>query len=330
VDLTLAICTYNGESRLPKVLDCLRSQCQTETFSWEVLVVDNASCDRSAQIVQAYQADWPHHLIPLGYCFEAKPGLAFARRKAIAMAQGELIGFLDDDTLPTECWVKAAYDFGQQHPEAGAYGSQIHGQYEIAPPPDFHKIASCLAIIERGNQPFQYSSKRGVLPAGAGLVVRKSAWLAHVPDKPQLIGTCQHSLVAKGEDMETLIYLRNAGCAIWYNPAMALYHQIPKERLAPSYLEALCRSIGLNRYLLRQLQHSRGGFVALAWLYGLSDLRKIILHYLKYGLHPQTSPGILCERILLLYSLLSPVVYWQQRLRFLLAQPLAAIASPDS
>lgn len=41
VDFTIAIPTYNGASRLPKVLERLRSQFHTEQFSWEVVVVDN-------------------------------------------------------------------------------------------------------------------------------------------------------------------------------------------------------------------------------------------------------------------------------------------------
>ena len=314
LDLTIAICTYNGETRLPYLLDCLRSQTKTEMFSWEILVVDNNSCDRTAQIIQTYQSTWPN-TIPLRYCFLSRQGLAFARRKAIQMAQSPLVGFLDDDTLPAPNWVKAAYDFGQQHPKIGAYGSQIHGEYEIPPPPDFKKIACCLAIIERGNQPFQYSAKRGVLPAGAGLVVRKHVWLAHVPAKPALTGVCQDSLAAKGEDVETLAYLRKAGWSIWYNPQMELYHQIPKERLTQTHLVALFRSIGLSRYPLRKLQHSHWWFIVLIPAYTLSDLRKVVLHFFKYGIRINNNITILCERTLLINSLVSPFQHWKQSLK---------------
>lgn len=131
IHFTVAIPTYNGESRLPEVLDRLRSQLHIEIFSWEIIVVDNNSTDRTAEVVQTYQASWqcPY---PLRYYFEAQQGAAFARARAIKEAQGALIGFLDDDNLPAPNWVSAAYSFGQEHPSVGAYGSQIHGIFEVS------------------------------------------------------------------------------------------------------------------------------------------------------------------------------------------------------
>ncbi|WP_008318840.1 glycosyltransferase family 2 protein [Leptolyngbya sp. PCC 6406] len=41
VNLTVAICTYNGALRLPEVLDCLTAQTVSELISWEIIVVDN-------------------------------------------------------------------------------------------------------------------------------------------------------------------------------------------------------------------------------------------------------------------------------------------------
>ena len=98
VDLTVAIPTYNGARRLPEVLDRLQLAGQeavrvtpdseptpqinhSQTFSWEVLVVDNNSSDDTAQVVQSYQANWPLPY-PLRYCFEPQQGAAFARRRA--------------------------------------------------------------------------------------------------------------------------------------------------------------------------------------------------------------------------------------------------------
>jgi glycosyltransferase involved in cell wall biosynthesis len=128
VHVTVAIPTYNGEKRLPDVLDRLRSQIDTESFSWEVLVVDNNSTDNTAQLVREYQKTWPA-TYPLKYCFAPEQGAAFARQRAIEKASGELVGFLDDDNLPENNWVVSAYNFAQTHPDVGAYGSQIHADF---------------------------------------------------------------------------------------------------------------------------------------------------------------------------------------------------------
>jgi glycosyltransferase involved in cell wall biosynthesis len=41
VNLTVAICTYNGENRIVDVLEKLQSQIGTEEISWEILIIDN-------------------------------------------------------------------------------------------------------------------------------------------------------------------------------------------------------------------------------------------------------------------------------------------------
>ncbi len=78
VDFTVAIPTYNGQSRLPELLERLRNQLYTEDFSWEIIVVDNNSNDNTAKVVQSYQENWscPY---PLKYCFEPQQGAAYAR-----------------------------------------------------------------------------------------------------------------------------------------------------------------------------------------------------------------------------------------------------------
>ena len=54
VDFTVAIRTYNGEERLPAVLEKLRSQVDVEALSWEIVIVDNNSNDGTAKLIGEY------------------------------------------------------------------------------------------------------------------------------------------------------------------------------------------------------------------------------------------------------------------------------------
>jgi len=298
-DISIIICTYNGESRLPALLSCLNAQ--QSNCQWEVVVIDNNSSDRTADIIHQF----PFRLdVPLRYVFEPCQGMAFARRCAIKNTTSPLIGFIDDDTLPDIHWVSAAVQFAQSHPQAGAYGSSIRGQYEITPPVGFARIACCLAIIERGKQPFAYNATRGVLPAGAGMVIRRQAWIEQVPDVAQLTGVAADSIKAKGEDVETLSYIRSAW-AIWHNPAMKLTHTIPKERLAPQYLQTLLWQVGLNRYLIRRVGYSIWQWPLMIPAYFLSDLKKLIVQLLRLR---QIGTVERCEVALLAGALVSPIV----------------------
>ncbi|NEO81534.1 glycosyltransferase, partial [Moorena sp. SIO4G3] len=103
IDFTVAICTYNGETRLPQVLKRLLYQIKTDHFAWEILIIDNNSTDNTSKIVEEYQSHPGAY--PIRYYFEPKQGIAFARRRAIQESKGEYVGFLDDDNLPTSDWV---------------------------------------------------------------------------------------------------------------------------------------------------------------------------------------------------------------------------------
>jgi glycosyltransferase involved in cell wall biosynthesis len=280
VDFTVAIPTYNGESRLPRILERLRSQIDVEHINWEVIVVDNNSQDATKTIVLDIQSNWSAPC-PLKYYLETEQGTAFARTRAIQEATSELVALLDDDNLPALDWVAVAYAFGKAHEDAGAYASQIHGEFEVEPPANFDRIAPFLGITERGSQAHLYEPDKLKLPPGAGLVIRKQAWCNAVPKRPLLKGRVGKSLVG-GEDLEPLLYLHKAGWEIWYNPAMETYHQIPAWRLEKDYLINLSFGVGLNSCCLRMINTpfwQKPNVLAKTFL---GSVRRVLIHFIKY------------------------------------------------
>jgi glycosyltransferase involved in cell wall biosynthesis len=309
MDFTVAIPTYNGASRLPELLERLKNQLYTENISWEIIVVDNNSTDHTAKVIQSYQKNWqcPY---PLKYCFEEKQGAAYARKRAVLEAKGRLIGFLDDDNYPVSNWVAAAYAFGQKYPQAGAYGSQIHPEWEVEPPSNFCRIAPFLAITERGNVPLLYEKHKKLLPPSAGLVVRKEAWLENVPSQVILTGRVTGNMLTS-EDLEMLSYIQKAGWEIWYNPNMEISHRIPSLRLQKEYLIPFFRGIGLSRYVTRMVI-IKPYYRPIVFLgYMLNDLQKIAVHLLKYRTKLKIDLVAACEMQLFLSSLISPFYLWK-------------------
>ncbi|MEM6252379.1 MAG: hormogonium polysaccharide biosynthesis glycosyltransferase HpsE [Cyanobacteria bacterium P01_D01_bin.156] len=307
-DFTIAICTYNGAQRIPAVLDLLLQQVGTQSIRWEVFVVDNNSSDMTAEVVQQYQQNWPAET-PLRYFFEKRQGAAYARQLAIKSAQSELVGFLDDDNLPHPTWVTAAYEFSQNHPHVGAYGSQIHGQFDCELPDDFERIRSFFALTQRGESAHVYQPRRRVLPPSAGLVVRRDAWLSNVPE--QLILTGRHDeQMLTGEDLEAISHIRRGNWEIWHNPAMKVRHQIPSHRLQRSYLLSFFRGIGLSRHVTRMINVPLWQRPLAFWVYMANDLRKTLLHILTYGSLLKTHTVLACELQLYCSSLVSPLYIW--------------------
>jgi glycosyltransferase involved in cell wall biosynthesis len=307
IDFTVAIPTYNGETRLPEVLDKLLAQINTETFDWEVIVIDNNSTDNTAKIVQNYQANWPQ----LRYFQEQKQGAGFARQRAVEEAKSPLIGFLDDDNLPAPDWVSAAYKFGKEYPQAGAYASQTRPIYEVEPPENFHRIAPFLAITQRGPHPLRYEPAKKVLPPSAGLVVRKQAWLESVPNQLILTGRANGKMLTS-EDLEVLSYIQRSEWEIWYNPAMNVDHKIPHWRLKRDYLIPFIRGIGLSRHVTRMLSVKPWQKPLAIPAYMANDIRKIILHLLQYRTQVKTDLAAACELELFVSSLVSPFFIWKK------------------
>ncbi|BAY97876.1 glycosyl transferase family protein [Tolypothrix tenuis PCC 7101] len=308
LDFTVAIPTYNGGSRLPEILERLRNQLYTENISWEIIVVDNKSTDNTAEVVKTFQAAWqcPY---PLKYCFEEKQGAAYARKRAIAEARGKWIGFLDDDNYPVANWVSVAYAFGQKHPNTGAYGSQIHPEWEVEPPTNFQRLAPFLAITERGDLPLLYAPQNKLLPPSAGLVIRRQAWLDSMPNEMILTGRVSNNTLT-GEDLEMLSYIQKSGWEIWYNPEMEIYHRIPSWRLQKEYLIPFFRGIGLSRYVTRMVNIEPAIRPLALFIYTLNDLRKISFHLLIYGLNVKYSLVLACEMQLFMSSFISPFYLW--------------------
>lgn len=303
-DFTVAIPTYNGAKRIADVLERLRWQLGTERITWEVIVVNNNSTDDTEAVVRRFQKGWPE----LRYAFEPRQGAAHARQKAIRLARSPLVGFLDDDNLPSAIWVNQAYKFASQHPKMGAVGSRIQGQFSnCQPPANFERIAAFLALTERGPSPIIYHPGQKILPPGAGLVIRRSAWLAAVNESIELGVRVGNRDVA--EDLEPVRHIQKAGWEVWYNPSMRVEHKIPAQRLTREYLCSLMRGIGLSRYRTRMLGVNKHWRYPLLLAYAVNDIRKMVRHLIKHRAATWQDPVTVSEMTLYLYSLLSPAFF---------------------
>nr|HAD52125.1 glycosyltransferase family 2 protein [Algoriphagus sp.] len=91
--ISIIICTYNGELRLPITLEYI-SKLRFEG-PWELLIVDNASKDNSNFIAQEFFKGNP--IIQGKVVFEPNAGLTHARQKGWRTANYDIVLFCDDD-----------------------------------------------------------------------------------------------------------------------------------------------------------------------------------------------------------------------------------------
>ena len=304
-DITIAIPTYNGAERLPKLLEHLRIQTQTEPIRWEILVVDNNSQDHTAAVVQDYARQWLPN-VPLRYAFEPRQGAAFARQTAVKSAAGELIGFLDDDNLPANNRDAEAVDFSRRYPQAGAFGGRIDGNYEVPPPEGFERIKNFLAIRNHGSEVMAFEPDKLQLPPAASLVIRRQAWLDSVPPQPTLGGKVA-GLFVQGDDYEPLLYLHKHQWQILYDPALQTVHQIPPQRFERSYLLMLAKGCGLATCQLSLMTANPWRKPVIVVRTCLGSLKRLGWHILKHRGRSHADLATACEFEFHLGSLLSPL-----------------------
>jgi len=117
VDVSICIVNWNTENVLK---ECLRSVYETtRETSFEIFVVDNASRDKSVEMVRNH---FPH--VTLIFNSENK-GFATASNQAICCARGRYVMLLNPDTIVHGRALDTMVRFMDEHPEAGAIGCKL-------------------------------------------------------------------------------------------------------------------------------------------------------------------------------------------------------------
>ena len=94
---TVVIPAYNAEKFIGACLDSIITQTLPPI---EIIIVDDKSKDNTIKVIQSFEKKISQKEINLIlYCFEQNKGPSAARNKAISMAKGDFIAFLDADDI---------------------------------------------------------------------------------------------------------------------------------------------------------------------------------------------------------------------------------------
>lgn len=97
--LSIVVPAYNEQARLPASLDAIQRYLARQQRSWEVVVVDDGSDDRTAAVVEERQRANAN----LRLVRNPHQGKAFAVRSGVLASRGEVIFFCDADlSMPIE------------------------------------------------------------------------------------------------------------------------------------------------------------------------------------------------------------------------------------
>ena len=119
MDVTISIVSYNTKDLLRRCLSSIQEH--TANISYEIFVVDNASADGSAAMVQAQ--------FPQVHLIANRENLFFSKAhgQALSKAQGRYCVILNPDLYLEENVFEPLVHFMDQHSEVGSVGPKIVG-----------------------------------------------------------------------------------------------------------------------------------------------------------------------------------------------------------
>jgi GT2 family glycosyltransferase len=130
-DISIVVPTRNRAARLHALLASLAAQ---DGPRFEVIVVDNASSDRTLAVVGEADAELDAHIRAIH--LPQPLGPAVARNRGWQSARGELVVFTDDDVVAQPGWLDAIAAAHERDPDA-----VIQGHTE-PDPREVHKLAA--------------------------------------------------------------------------------------------------------------------------------------------------------------------------------------------
>ena len=128
--ITVCICTYRKPDLLQRTLNGLRDQETAGAFTYSVVVADNDEQQSGRPVVETYSQSGP---VPIVYCVEPVKNISLARNRALSVANGKFVAFIDDDEFPGREWLVKMLQAIQFYGVAGVQGP-IRRHFEESPP----------------------------------------------------------------------------------------------------------------------------------------------------------------------------------------------------
>lgn len=243
--ITVAVCTWNPP---PVAQRCVAAAAETvgrAAVPASLLVIDNGRAGTRA-------ASGVSESVPVRIVKEQRLGLAHARNRALAEADGEAVAFFDDDIEPAPGWLNAHIS-AYERSSVVCVGGPVRLRWPPAGPPRWYTpaFASFFCGIDHGGAARVVG--RSELPMGANFSVRRDAALA-VGGFSTDLGRAGPSL-RSGEDTDfgrRLLARFPAG--ICYEPAALVCHHVRPERRRPSWVIRRAAAAGSSEALLLALE----------------------------------------------------------------------------
>lgn len=204
---SIIIPAFNEELYL---MQCLDSVINQTLQPFEIIVVDNASTDRTAAIAKQYKG--------VKVLREPQKGTYYARERGFAVAHGTWLVRIDADTMLPPDWLATVRDYIQTHADTQALTGR--GVFYDVPLPTFAGWLQAAMY-----QYAQYPAVGSYMLWGAMMAVRRDAWAAvraRCHDRPDL-----------DEDIDLSLALIDSGLPIAFVSSLIATASLRRNKTSP-------------------------------------------------------------------------------------------------
>lgn len=238
--LTVVIATHNGARTLPEVLNAFCGV-RSPQGGWKLVVVDNASADRTKEIIDSFASR-----LPLTYVFEPVPGKSRAQNAGLRHASGDLVLLTDDDAVPDADWLAQMRSAADAQRSFSLFGGCIIPRWEVPPESWILKIdGSILTITDP-------AWAEGPIPPtrlyGPNMAVRSDVLAAGIEFDTSLGPVGRRYRM--GEDTDFVQRIGKAGFKAWYCKRAIVAHMIRSDQMKKEWV--LRRAFPLGRATYRR------------------------------------------------------------------------------
>lgn len=250
--VTVVVPNFNGADHLRRCLAALDRQ---DYADFEVVVIDNASTDESAEVVRDHGPRTRLVQLP------ANRGYAGACNVGAASAAGPYVAFLNNDTEPDLAWLRELVACAERHPQAASIASKV---VRLSDPELLDgagdSMTRSLKAFRRGageRDMGRYSEEEQVFSASGTACLWRRDLLFD-------LGAFDNWYFAYYEDVDLGFRARLAGFECWYAPGAVVGH-------AGAATAATVRAVD-SRYSIRNRWATTIKNAPPAWLFANAHL----------------------------------------------------------
>lgn len=237
MSFTIAICTRNREQVLAQNLRLTIDLIKT-TANWHALIVDNSSNTNTRDLLKT--SFTKSEQAKITYRRESRPGISYARNKALRSVTSKYLCFIDDDIQIDAKYILQVEKSVKKFPDATLIGGKVLPlnplplektwlKYLLGASPNFWPYA----ILNMGDKVITLNPKLTLQTSN--LLINTDKLPSSCKFNTSFANQTSKIKIYSGEDWNFVSRVMEKGCKVIYDPRLVVKHQILPYKFTKKY-----------------------------------------------------------------------------------------------